>query len=122
MLVTDTFKKIYIIERGSEKQSVSGVTTICLMQSDTSPSHRVDQEGDCGLRKVVPTPLQWLYEVAGYWRELEHVVVHVNPEDPKHPQWVTCLVSMQAMEELEHFQLPGIAYRFLQHGAVHYHA
>ena len=36
--------------------------------------------------------------------------------------WVTCLVSMQAMEELGHFQLPGIVYRSLQHGAVHYHA
>jgi hypothetical protein len=37
-------------------------------------------------------------------------------------QWVTCLVSMQAMEELGHFQLPGIVYRSLRHGAVHYHA
>ena len=42
-----------------------------------------------------PTPLQWLWEVAGYWRELEHADVHVNPEHPKHAQWVTCL-SMQA--------------------------
>jgi hypothetical protein len=32
-------------------------------------------------------------------------------------QCVTCLVSMQALEEL-----PGIVYRSLQHGAVHYHA
>ncbi len=28
---------------GSENQSVSGVTTICLMQCNTSPTHRVDQ-------------------------------------------------------------------------------
>ncbi len=28
---------------GSENQSVSGVTTICLTQCNTSPSHRVDQ-------------------------------------------------------------------------------
>ena len=61
-------------------------------------------------------------EVAGYWQELEHTVVHVDPEHSKHAQWVTCLVSMQAMEELGHFQLPGIVYRSLQHGVVHYHA
>ena len=45
-------------------------------------------------------------------------MVHVNPDHPKHAQWVTCLVSMQAMEELGHVQLPGIA----KIGAVHYHA
>ena len=84
--------------------------TICLMQRDTSPSHRVDQAVDCGLWNVVPTPLQWLCEVAGYWWELEHAAIHIDPEHPKHAQWVTCLVSMQAMEELGHFQLP-----------VHYH-
>ena len=46
---------------------------------------------------------------------MEHTppVVHVNPEHPKHAQWVTCLVCMQAMEELGHFQLPGIVYRSL---------
>ncbi len=31
-------------------------------------------------------------------------------------------VSMLAMQELGCFQLPGIEYRSLQHGAVHYHA
>ena len=51
--------------------------------------------------------------VAGYWRELEHAVIHVDPEHPKHAQWVTCLVIMQAMEVLGHFQLPGIVYRSL---------
>ncbi len=34
---------------GSENQSVSGVMTICLMQCNTSPWHRVDQVVDCGL-------------------------------------------------------------------------
>ena len=58
-----------------------------------------------------PTPL--LCEVDGYWCELEHAVVHVDPENPKNTQWVTCLVSMQAREELGHFQLPGIVYRSL---------
>ena len=45
------------------------------------------------------TPLQWLCEVAGYWQKLEHA----DPEHLKHAQWVTCLVSMQAMEELDIF-------------------
>ncbi len=34
---------------GPENQSVSGVTTICVTQCSTSPSHRVDQVVDCGL-------------------------------------------------------------------------
>ncbi len=38
----------------SENQSVSGVTTVCLTQCNTSPSHRVDQVVDCGLWNVVP--------------------------------------------------------------------
>ncbi len=40
--------------RGSENQSVSGVTTICLTQCNTSPSHRVDQVVYCGLWNVAP--------------------------------------------------------------------
>ena len=51
---------------------------------------------------------------------MEHAVVHVDPLHPKRAQWVTCLVSMQAMEELENVQLPGIVYRSLQQQAVHY--
>ncbi len=39
---------------GSENQPVSGVTTICLMQCNTSPLHRVDQVVDCGLWNVGP--------------------------------------------------------------------
>ena len=76
------------------------------MPCKSSPSHRVDQAVEC-----CPTPLQWLCEIAGYLRELEHAVVHFDPEHPKHAQWVTCLVSMQAMEELGHLQLPGFVYR-----------
>ena len=60
--------------------------------------------------------------MAGYWQELEHAVLHVDPEQPKLGQSVTCLVSMQALKELGHFQLPGIMYRSLRHGAEHYHA
>ena len=84
------------------------------MQRDTSLSHRVDQAVDHDLRNAVPV----LFKVAEYWREVEHDVVHLRPEHPKHAQWVTCLVSMHAMEELGHFQHPGIVYRSLQH----YHA
>ncbi len=78
----------------------------------------------CWLWPVVccSTPLQWLCEVAGYWQELEHGVEYTNPEHPKHAQWVTCPVSMLAMHEPRCFQLPGIVYCSLQHGAVHYHA
>ena len=39
-------------------------------------------------------------EVAGYWQELEHAVVHVDLDYSKHAQWMTCQVNMQAMEEL----------------------
>ncbi len=73
----------------------------------------------CGLWNV--GPLQWLCKVTGYWQELEHAVVCADPEHPKHAQWVTCPVSMLAMQ-LGCFQLPGIVYRSLQHGAMHYHA
>ena len=68
-----------------------------------------------------PTPLQWLCDVAGYWRELEHTVLYVDPEHPKHAQWVIGLVSMKTMEELGHIQLSGILYRSLRHAVVHYH-
>ncbi len=44
----------FTVSGRSENQSVSGVTTICLMQCSTSPSHRVDQVVDCGLWNVGP--------------------------------------------------------------------
>ncbi len=44
-----------------------------------------------------------------------------RPKHPKHAQWVTCLMSMLAMQELGCYQLPGILYRSLQHRAMHYH-
>ena len=53
---------------------------------------------------------------------LEHAAVHVDPEHPKHAQWLTCLVRMQTMEELGLFQLPGFVYRSMRHGAMRYHA
>ncbi len=48
--------------------------------------------------------------------------MYVNPEHLKHAQWMTCPVSMLAMQELGCIQLPVIVYRSLQHGAVHCHA
>ncbi len=62
--------------------------------------------------------------VRGCWilAGTEHAVVYADSEHPKHAQWVTCPVSMLAMQELGCFQLPGIKYRSLQHGAVYYHA
>ena len=58
-----------------------------------------------------------LLDIDRKWNTLSNTSIH-----PKHAQWVTCLVSMQAMEELGHFQLPGIVYRSSRHGAVRYHA
>ena len=95
LLGTETFKKIRDVD---QKTSVSGV--------NTSPS-RVVQAVDLWPLECCPTPHQCLCEVAGYWREMEHTVAHIDPEHPKHAQCVTCLVSMQAMEELGHFHLPG---------------
>jgi hypothetical protein len=59
-----------------------------------------------------------LLDIGGNWNTLLYTSI---PEHPKHAQWVTCLVSMQAMEELGHFQLPGIVHRSLRHGTVRYH-
>ncbi len=103
----------------SENQSVSGVTTFL--------AHVVQHVSLSEMIRLLivecwSTPLQWLCEVTGYWQELEHTVVYADPEHPKHAQWVTCPVSMLAIQELGCFQLPGIVYKSLQHGAVHYHA
>lgn len=46
------------------------------------------------------TSFQWLCGDVGFWQELEHTVMRVDPGHSKHTLWVTCLVSMQAMEEL----------------------
>ena len=56
--------------------------------------------------------------VRSYWI-LAGTGTHCQTCQSKHAQWVKYLVSMQAMEELGHFQLPGIVYRSLRHWAVH---
>ncbi len=105
----------------NENQSVSGVTTICVTQCSTSPSHRVEQVVDCGLWYVgllLFNGCAKLLDIGRNWNTLSYA----DSEHPKHAQWVTCPVSMLAMQELGWFQLPGIVYRSLQHEAVHYHA
>ena len=87
--------------------------------SETSPSHKVDQVVDCDLWNVVPLLLNGcvkLLDIGGNWNTLSYTLIQ---SITKHAQWATCLVSMQAMEELGHFQLPGIVYRSLRHGYVH---
>ncbi len=126
---------------GSENQSVSGVTTILYWGgggpktsqylvwppfASRSATHLLRIElirlliVACGM--LVHSSSIGCAKLLRYWQELEHAVVYADPEHPKHAQWVTCPVSMLAMQELGMFQLPGIVYRSLQHGAVHYHA
>jgi hypothetical protein len=72
LLVTDTLKG-----HGSENQSVSGETTICLIQRDTSPSHRVDQAVDCGLWNVAPLLFNCcakLPDIGGNWNTLSYTL------------------------------------------------
>jgi hypothetical protein len=80
LMVTETFRKRE--GRGSENQSVSGVTTICLMQHDTSPLHRVDQAIDCGLWNVVPRIFNVcakLLDIGGKWSTLSHMSIQSIP-------------------------------------------
>ncbi len=99
--------------RGGVGQSVSGLTTICLMQCNTSPSHRVDQVVDCGLCNVGPLLFNVcvkLLDIVRNWNMLSYTLIQSNPT---HAQWVACPVSMLAMQELGCFQLPGTVYRSL---------
>ncbi len=62
---------------GSKKQSVSGVTTICLTQCNTSPSHRVDQVVDCGLWNVGPLLFNGmkLLDIGRNWNTLSYTPI-----------------------------------------------
>ena len=91
------------------------------MQRDRSPLHRVDQAVDCGLWNVVPLVFNGcvtLLDIGWNWNKLSYTTIQIIP---KQAHWVTCLVSIQDMEELGHFQLLGIVYRSLCHGAVQKH-
>ncbi len=92
------------------------MTIICLTQCNTSPSHRVDQVVDCGLWDVGPLLFNGfakLLDIGRNWNMLSYTSIQ---SIPNMLIWVTCPVSMLAMQELGCFQLPGIVYRFLQHG------
>ncbi len=60
----------------SENQSVSGVTTICLVQCNTSPSHRVDQVVDCGLWNVGCAKL---LDIGRNWNTLSYTPIQSIP-------------------------------------------
>jgi hypothetical protein len=80
LLVTDTFKKGR--GRGSKKQSVSGVTTICFMQHDTSPLHRVGPAVDCSLWNVFPLLFNGcakLLDIGGNWNTLLYMPIQSIP-------------------------------------------
>ncbi len=67
---------------GSENQSVSGVTTICLTQCNTSPSHRVDQVVDCGLWNVGPLLFNGcakLLDIGRNWNTLSYTPIQSIP-------------------------------------------
>uniref|UniRef100_A0A8P4GGC4 P/Homo B domain-containing protein n=1 Tax=Dicentrarchus labrax TaxID=13489 RepID=A0A8P4GGC4_DICLA len=67
---------------GSGNQSVSGVTTICLTQCNTSPSHRVDQVVDCGLWDVGPLLFNGcakLLDIGKTWNRLSYTPIQSIP-------------------------------------------
>ena len=70
------------VGRGSGNQSVFVVTTICLMQRGTSPSHRVDQAVNCGLWNVVPLPFNGyakLLDIGRNWNTLSYKSIQSIP-------------------------------------------
>ncbi len=69
---------------GSEKQSVSGVTTVCLTQCNTFPLHRVDQVVDRGLWNVGPLLFNGCAKLLDIARNRNMLVVYADPEHPKH--------------------------------------
>ncbi len=67
---------------GGGPKSVSGVTTICLTQCNTSPSHRVDQVVDCGLWDVGPLLFNGcvkLLDIGRNWNTLSYTPIQSIP-------------------------------------------
>ncbi len=67
---------------GSEKQSASGVTTICFTQCNTSPLHRIDQVVDCGLWNVGPFLFNGcakLLDIGRNWNTLSYSPIQSIP-------------------------------------------
>ncbi len=84
---------IYIYIYIYKNQSVSGVTTICLMQCNTSPSHRVDQVVDCGLWNVGPLLFNGcakLLDIDRNWNTLLYMPIQSIPNmlNGWHVRWV----------------------------------
>ncbi len=80
----------------SENQSISGVTTICLTQCNTSPSHRVDQVVDCGLWNVGPllfNSCAKLLDIGRNWNTLLYTPIQSFPNmlNRWHDWWVCWL-------------------------------
>ncbi len=67
------------VRLGSENQSVSGVTTICLTQCNTSPSHRVDQVVDWGLWNVGPLLFNGCAKFGRNWNTLFYTPIQSIP-------------------------------------------
>ncbi len=77
----------------SANQLVSGVTTICLTQCNTSPSHRVDQVVDCGLWNVGPLLFNGcakLLDIGRNWNTLSYTPIQSIPDmlNGWHVRWV----------------------------------
>jgi hypothetical protein len=77
LLVTDTLTKK--VGAWIRKPVSCGVTTICPMLRNTSPSQRIDQAVDCGLCNVVPTHFQWL-DIGGNWNTLSFTLLQSIPK------------------------------------------
>ncbi len=78
---------------GSENQSVSGVSTICLTQCNTSPSLRVYQVVDCGLWNVGPLLFNGcvkLLDIGRNWNTLSYTPIQSIPNllNGWHVWWV----------------------------------
>ncbi len=94
------------VSGGSKNQSVSGVTTICLTQCNTSPSHKVDQVVDCGLWSVGSLLFNGCAKLLDIGRNLNTLSYTPIQSIPNMLNGVTCPVSMLAMQELGCVQLP----------------
>ena len=60
----------------------SNVTTICLMQRNTSTSHRVEQAVNCGLWNVVSLLFNGrmkLLDIGGNWNMLSYMLIQSIP-------------------------------------------
>ncbi len=77
----------------SNCQSVTGLTTICLTQWNTSPSHRVDQVVDCGLWIVGPLLFNncvKFLDIGRNWNTLSYTPIQSIPNmlNGWHVRWI----------------------------------